>query len=214
LPQEELTALLSVATHQQFSEYSVIVHQQHPAEQLFLLTSGRGRHFVLSGDGRKIPLHWVTAGQIVGGAAILSTPCLYLASTEVLSDSCVLVWDRQTIRDVVCRFPILLDNALSIAVIEHIEGLIAANSLSSTEMGRIAQMLISLASGIGSVNPDGIEIPFRNEDLAVGADVTLLTLIRTLDGWEREGVLTKGQDRILLRRPELLLARGNPQLAS
>lgn len=29
-------------------------------------------------------MHWITAGQIVGGAAILSTPCLYLANTELL----------------------------------------------------------------------------------------------------------------------------------
>ena len=160
-------------------------------------------------------MHWVTAGQIVGGAAILSAPCLYLASTELLSDGCALVWERQTIRDFVSRFPILLDNALSIAITEHIEGLIAANvSLSSDETGRIAQVLISLACGIGSVGPDGIEIPLGNEDLALGADVTPLTLIRTLDGWEREGVLTKGRGKIVLQRPELLLTTRNPQLAS
>ena len=76
-------------------------------------------------------MHLITAGQIVGGAAILSTPCLYLASTELLSDGCAPAWERQTIREFVSRFPILLDNALSISIIEHIEELIAANILST-----------------------------------------------------------------------------------
>jgi CRP-like cAMP-binding protein len=210
-----IKALLSVATHQQFSESSVIIHQEEPAERLFLLTSGRGRQFVLTSDGRKIPMHLVTAGQIVGGAAILSTPCLYLLSTELLSDGCALVWERQTIREFVSRFPILLDNALSIAKTEHIEELIAANiSVNSDEAGRIAQLLISLASGIGRVSPDGIEIQVRSDDLAVGTSVNEFMVSQILEGWEREGVLTQGPGKIVLRRPELLITKGNPQLPS
>ena len=210
-----IKALLSVATHQQFSESSVIIHQEEPAERLFLLTSGRGRQFVLTSDGRKIPMHLVTAGQIVGGAAILSTPCLYLASTELLSDSCALVWERQSIREFVSRFPILLENALSIAITEHIESLIAANiSVNSDETGRIAQLLISLASGIGRVSPDGIEIHVRNDELAVGATVNEFTVSLILERWEREGVLKQGPGKIVLQRPELLITRGSPQLLS
>jgi CRP-like cAMP-binding protein len=215
LPEDELKSLLSVATHRQFSEFSMIVHQEDPAERLFLLTSGQGRHFVLTSDGRKIPMHWVTAGQIIGGAAILSTPCLYLASTELLSEGCALAWDRQTIREFVSRFPILLDNALSISITEHIEELVAANiSVNSGESARIAQMLISLASGIGRVSSEGIDIHIGNDDLALGASVTEYTVSLTLEGWEREGVLTQGPGKIVLRRPELLITRGSPHLPS
>jgi CRP-like cAMP-binding protein len=115
----------------------------------------------------------------------------------------------------VSRFPILLDNALSISITEHIEELIAANiSVNSDETARIAQMLISLASGIGRVSSEGIEIYVRNDDLAVGASVTEFTVSLTLEGWEREGVLTQGPGKIVLRRPELLITKGNPQLPS
>jgi CRP-like cAMP-binding protein len=169
----------------------------------------------MTSDGRKIPMHLVTAGQIVGGAAILSTPCPYLASTELLSDACALAWDRQTIREFVSRLPILLDNALSISITEHIEELVAANiSVNSDETARIAQVLISLASGIGRVSSEGIEIHVRNDDLAVGASVNEFTVSLTLEGWEREGVLTQGPGKIVLRRPELLITKGNPQLPS
>jgi CRP-like cAMP-binding protein len=61
----------------------VVINQEDAAERFFLLTSGHGRQFVITGDGKKILLLWLTAGQIFGGAAILSTPSQYLASTEL-----------------------------------------------------------------------------------------------------------------------------------
>jgi CRP-like cAMP-binding protein len=185
----------------------VVIHQEDQAERLFLLTSGRGRHFVLTSRGQKILLHWLTAGQVFGGAAILSTPSQYLASVELLADSCVLVWDRTIIREFAARHPRLLDNALSIAVTEHIAWLVSAKVFLSSDdaQGRIAQMLISLACGIGEAGPDGVEVRIGNEDLASWANVTPFTVSRALKVWEREGVLIKGRGKVLLRRPELLM---------
>ncbi|HET6205250.1 MAG TPA: Crp/Fnr family transcriptional regulator [Terracidiphilus sp.] len=207
LATSELNAVLSVATHRRFLESSVIVHEQDPAERLFLLTSGRGRHFVLTGNGRKVLLHWLTAGQIFGGAAMISTPSNYLASTEVLSDSCALVWDRETMRELVSRIPTLLDNALSIAVTEHIAWLVGAKISLSTDdaQSRIAHLLISLACGIGKSGAEGIEVPVGNEDLAAAANVTPFTISRSLSKWQKEGILRKGRNKVILRQPELLL---------
>jgi CRP-like cAMP-binding protein len=203
----ELDAVLSEASHRRYAESSVITHEEDPAERLFLLTSGRGRYFVLTGDGRKILLHWLTVGQIFGGAAILSSPSRYFASTEVVSASCALVWDRKTFRQLVTRIQKLLDNAFSIAVTEHIAWLVGAKvSLSSDNaQSRVAQLLLSLGSGIGKNSPDGIEIPVGNEDLASGASVTAFTVSRIMSKWQREGILRKGRGRIILRQPGLLV---------
>jgi CRP/FNR family transcriptional regulator, nitrogen oxide reductase regulator len=207
LANSELNAILSVATHRRFLESSVIVHEQDPAERLFLLTSGRGRHFVLTRNGRKVLLLWLTPGQIFGAAAMISTPSKYLASTEVLSESCALVWDRETIRELVSRIPALLDNAFSIAATEHIAWLVGAKISLSTEdaQSRIAHLLVSLACGIGKSGPEGIEIPIGNEDLAAAANVTPFTISRTLSKWQQEGILRKGRNKVILRQPELLL---------
>jgi CRP-like cAMP-binding protein len=207
LTTDELNSILSVATQRYFPQSSVIVHQDDPADRLFLLTKGQGRQFVVTRDGRKIILHWLTAGQFSGGVTILSAPSQYLASTEVLADSCALVWDRKTLREFVSRFPILLDNALSIAATEHYAWSISARvSLSSDDaVGRIAHLLVSLACGIGRIGPDGVEIQVGNDDLAAGANVTPFTVSRTLGEWQRNGILTKGRGKLLLRRPELLM---------
>lgn len=205
LPKAELDSVLSAAKHRQFRA-SVIIHHGEPAERCFLLLSGGGRQFVTTNEGRKILLYWLTAGQLFGGAAMLSTPMQYFASTELLSDSCALVWDRQTIRELVSRYPQLLDNALSIAATEHIAWLISAQiSLSSNDArGRIANLLASLACGIGKTTSDGIELKITNEDLSAGANVTPFTVSRALSEWQRAGVLTKGRGTVLLRKPFLL----------
>ena len=188
----------------------MIINQEDPAERFFLLTSGHGRHFVITSEGRKILLHWLSAGQIFGGAAILSTPYQYLACTEVLTDSCALVWERQTIRQLATTFPVLFDNLLSIAVTESIAWSTAAHvSLSADDaQGRVAHLLVSLASAIGKAIRAGVELRVLNEDLAEGANVTPFTVSRCLTEWQRAGILTKRRGKILLRKPELLLAAG------
>lgn len=204
----ELNSVLSAAKHRQFMASSVIINQDDSAERLFLLTSGHGRQFVITSDGRKILLQWLTTGQLFGGAAILSTPAQYLACTELQSEGCALVWERRTIREFVFRYPVLLDNALSIAVTENIAWSTAAHiSLSSDDAhGRVARLLISLTSAIGRPTPEGVEMKISNEDLAEGANVTPFTVSRCLTGWQRSGILTKRRNKILLRKPELLLA--------
>jgi CRP/FNR family transcriptional regulator, nitrogen oxide reductase regulator len=191
LPKAALDSVLSVAKHRHFRACSVVIGEEDPAERLFLLTSGHGRHFVITSDGRKILLHWLTAGQIFGGAALLSIPSQYLANTEVLSDSCALAWERQTIRELATKFPALLDNTLSIAVTENIAWSTAAHvSLTSDDAhGRVAHLLVSLASAIGEATRDGVEMRVMNEDLAEGANVTPFTVSPCLRDWERAGIL-------------------------
>jgi CRP/FNR family transcriptional regulator, nitrogen oxide reductase regulator len=208
LSKAELDSVLSLAKHRQFRASSVIINQEDPAERFFLLTSGQGRHFVITSEGRKILLNWLTPGQIFGGAAILSTPFQYLASTEVVADSCALVWERQAIREMMASSPRLLDNAFSIAVTENIAWAIAAHvSLSADDArGRVAHLLVSLASAIGEATHAGVDLRVLNEDLAEGANVTPFTVSRCLRDWEHAGLVAKRRGGILLRRPELLLA--------
>ena len=207
LPKAELDRVLSFAKHQQFRASSVTIKQDDPAERFFLLTSGQGRHFVITSEGRKILLNWLTPGQPFGGAALLSTPFQYLASTEVVVDSCALVWERQTIREIMSNCPALLDNALSIAVTENVAWLIAGHvSLNAHAQGRVAHLLVSLASAIGKVTHNGVDLRVLNEDLAAGANVTPFTVSRCLRDWEQAGLVAKRRGGILLRRPELLLA--------
>ena len=111
----EVKAMLVAAKQRPYLANSVVTNQDHPADHMFLLLDGRGRHFYITPDGQKTLLLWLPPGEIFGGAAFLSKPVHYLVSTETVMDSCVLVWDRATIRELATQYPRLLENALLIA---------------------------------------------------------------------------------------------------
>jgi CRP/FNR family transcriptional regulator, nitrogen oxide reductase regulator len=191
-----------------FSANSVVVNQEDTADRLYLLTNGRGRHFYITEEGRKILLHSLTPGDIFGSAALLSTPSHYLVSIEMQQDSWLLIWDRATIRRLAARFPRLLDNVLEIAAYRYLSWYVAAHAAltCSTARQRLANALASLADGTGHKIRDGIELQVSNEDLANTANITPFTASRLLNEWQRSGALSKTRGRILLRSPERLFS--------
>jgi CRP-like cAMP-binding protein len=107
--------ILACATQCRFAAKSVVTSEGRPADRLFLLTNGFARHFYITEEGKKFFLEWLWPGVLFGARTILSTRSSYLTSTEMVTDSSVLVWDRTTIRGLVARYPSLLENALLIA---------------------------------------------------------------------------------------------------
>ena len=69
---------------------------------------------------------------------------------------------------------------------------------------KLWQVLLDLKSTIGRITPHGVELEIKNEDLAGMARVNFSTASRLLNQWQREGVLTKGRGKIVLRASELL----------
>ncbi|UWZ82995.1 Crp/Fnr family transcriptional regulator [Occallatibacter riparius] len=206
LGRSALAEILARARHQRFTGASVVINEGDAAEHLYLLTSGQGAHSVITRDGRKILVYWLTAGQVFGGMAMLSSPSPYVASTEMHTPGCGLVWNRQTIREFAMRYPIILDNALSIAATEHCAWQLSARISIGTEEAsvRVARLLVSLACGIGKSVPGGVEILVANEDLAGATAVTPYTVSRLTAEWQRAGIIIKKRGRIILRRPEQL----------
>jgi CRP/FNR family transcriptional regulator, nitrogen oxide reductase regulator len=100
----------------------------------------------------------------------------------------------------------MLDNALSIAATEAAAWLISALlSLSSDDArGRLANLLVGLAVGIGTIVADGVELKVTNEDLAAGANVTPFTVSRLMGEWQRSGIVAKRRGKVVLRKPESL----------
>lgn len=203
LAQAEINTIVSAAKQRRYLANSVIVNQGHPADYLFLLTSGRARYFYITPDGRKTILFWLPPGEIFGGAALLFQPSDYLLSTEAVKPSSVLVWNRVTIRALVARHPRLADNALW-TMFDYLVAYRAIHLSMTCDSARqrLARVLADLATGIGQKVPGGIQLDVRNEELANEANVTTFTASRMLSEWQRQGVLRKSRGKILLRSPE------------
>ena len=206
LTPSELEPVIQAAMQIKAEAASIITNQDDSAERLFLLLTGCARYFLLTDKGKKVILHWIRPGQTFGTTALMSTPGRYILSTETVRTSSMLAWDRATIRRLATRYARLLDNAFSESV-RYLTVYRAAHMalVSDTASRRLAQVLISLATGIGQNAEGGVELKIRNEELANQANVTLFTASRLLNRWQRAGVLSKGRGKIVLRSPELLL---------
>jgi len=212
----ERHAILSTASYRQFTRDSVIVNQGDPADRLFLLIKGSARFFFLTPDGKKVYLHWLARGEIFGGASLLTDPATFLVSTEVSAGSQVLVWMRDVVHSLATIYPRLSENALSIANDFLVWFLASHLSLiCNTARERLANVLVSLADGIGQQCPGGVRIDVTNEQLANTANITVFTASRLLREFQRSGAIMKSRGNILVCNPQRLFPKnGNLQIAT
>ena len=182
-------------------------HQGAPASELFLITTGRARYFSTGPDGQKMLLAWMTPGEIIGGAALLSAPAAYRVSAEAVGDTSVLVWSREVIRALIERYPRISENAFTFAF-DYLDWYVAAHTalICHTARQRLAGVLLSLAPRLGRAVPGGIEFDATNEELASAANITPFTTSRLLNEWQRQGAVEKRRGKIVLLAPDRLVA--------
>jgi CRP/FNR family transcriptional regulator, nitrogen oxide reductase regulator len=199
----DLAVILGAATLRRFQAHSLIANEGHAADKLFLMIEGRARTFTTTRKGEKVVLLWIATGETSGGRALLSEPMEYLVSTETVTDSLVLVWNRSAILPLTKQYPRLLENALRIAS-DYVEAYRELHLAATyhTASQRVARVLDSLAKGIGRRTVEGIELNVSNEELANEANVTIFTVSRLLSEWQRKGLLVKSRGRIVIRLPE------------
>ncbi len=192
--------ILAAATRRRFFANSVITSQGHSADHFFLLTKGLVRAFFVTEEGRKLLFQWLGPGDQFGDRTVLSDHCSYLFSTEAVTDSSVLVWDRPTIRDLVVRYPRLLENALSTAS-DYVDWHLASHIglACHTSRQRVAHVLVTLARTIGTEVAGGTALQITNEELANAANVTPFTVSRLMSKWQRDRALVKRRGKVLLR---------------
>jgi CRP-like cAMP-binding protein len=86
----EVRAVLGAATKKRFAANSLVVSEGDPAEHLFLMLDGGARHYTMSPQGKKIVVLWIRPGELIGGAALLSSPRAYVLSSEAVTSCTAL----------------------------------------------------------------------------------------------------------------------------
>jgi CRP/FNR family transcriptional regulator, nitrogen oxide reductase regulator len=208
LAPRDVSAILGAASQHRLSANTIVFHQGHPAANLHVLLEGRGRHFYTTPEGQKMLLPWIVPGDVFGVAALLPDRTSYLVSTETVTDSSVLQWERNLVRGLAERHPRMLANAFAIAA-DHMQWALDSHVglICHSARERLAQTLVNFAHDIGASGKDGIELSLTNEDLADAASVTRFTASRLMSEWHRRGVLVKSRGKVLLRTPEKLFAQ-------
>jgi CRP/FNR family transcriptional regulator, nitrogen oxide reductase regulator len=206
LAPNEMDVILAAATLRRVQANAVVLREEDEADELFLILEGRARHFTMTPEGKKIVVMWLHPGDTYGGRAMLSKrPMSNLLSTETVEESSALTWKHEVIVSLGKRYPRLMENALSIAsdyLSLYRDLHITASYGKASE--RVEWVLQKLVRDIGRKADDLIELKISNEEVANEANVTIFTVSRLLNEWQRQGLLVKGRGKIMIRSQKKL----------
>ncbi len=204
----QVRAVLQAARSRKVVRDSFLFQQGDPATTLYLLLTGRMRILQVTPDGQQVLLRVVTPGELCGSVGLLENT-VYPTSARAVEECTALGWDIATMARLMERFPPLALNALRL-----LANLLQNQQDSYRELAterverRVARALLRLTRQTGRRVERGvlIDFPLSREDLAEMTGATLFTVSRILSGWERQGVIESGRQRILIRRPHSLVA--------
>jgi len=183
--------------------------QGDPATHAYVLTAGRVKMVQITPNGQQITLRIMTPGQTYGGIALLNPQAGYPATAQAVEDSRALAWNTSDLRELVKKDP-----SISLNVMELMHGYISELQerqkalVTDRVEQRIARILLKLAAQSGKKIEQGvlIDLPLTRQDIAEMSGTTLFTVSRTLNEWERGGLLEIGRERVVIREPHGLVS--------
>ena len=202
----ELDAVLAEARSARYPKNSAVFEQGEEAHSFFVLLHGHVRASKTTPAGQQVVVRYVTPGESFGVAKAIGLS-KYPATATAVDDSVALVWPSSAWPRLVAQHPTLATNTLQTVGSRLQETHTRVVEMSTQQVERrVAHALLRLAKQAGRKVADGIEIdfPISRQDIAEMTGTTLHTVSRTLSGWESQGLIESGRQRITLVDPHKL----------
>jgi len=199
----ELEEILREARSARHPRNSAIFAQGEEAHSFFLLLHGHVRAAKTTPTGEQIVVRYVAPGETFGLAMAIGL-AQYPATATAVDDSVVLAWPTGAWPRLVQKFPALATNTLQTVGTRLQESHTRVLEMSTQQVEqRVAHALLRLAKQSGRKLDHGVEIdfPISRQDIAQMTGTTLHTVSRILSGWESQGLVESGRQRIVLREP-------------
>jgi CRP-like cAMP-binding protein len=182
--------------------------QGDPATHSYVLLNGRVKMLQYTPNGHQIILRMITPGQTFAGIALLRPEAGYPASAQCVEDSQAAAWSTQDLRRLAAAEP-----SISLNTMQLMHGyILELQSRQQALVGgrveqRVAIILLKLAAQCGKKDAAGmlIDLPLTRQDIAEMSGTTLFTVSRTLNEWERQGLLKIGRERVVICEPHSLV---------
>ena len=208
LPPDALSRIVALGHPKQLLASEFFFNEGEPADAFFVLTGGRVKLTQLTPEGHQIVLRLIGPGEAFGGVGAFGEPT-YPISAEAVEPSTALAWTSSTMRRLLESESALALNALQF-VSDRLHDLQRRYRQAMTERveRRVARVLLRLIHDAGRRVDAGVEIdfPVSRQDIAEMTGTTLYTVSRLLSAWEERGIVRTGRQRIMLARPQVLLA--------
>jgi CRP/FNR family transcriptional regulator, nitrogen oxide reductase regulator len=200
--------VLACAVERSMEEGGYYFMQGDPATHAYVLGQGRVKMVQLTPSGQQIMLRMMTPGQTFGGIAMLNPKSGYPATAQAVENSTALAWDTDSLRQLSEHEPHLSLNIMQLmhGYITELQTRQQALVTARVEQ-RIARTLLKLAAQSGKQVEEGvlIDMPLTRQDVAEMSGTTLFTVSRTLNEWERDGLLKIGRERVIVCDPHGLV---------
>jgi CRP-like cAMP-binding protein len=207
LSKTDLASVLEKGYIHQLDDGEYFFHQEDPANRIYVLFEGKAKLSQLTPEGDQIILGYIGLGQSFGVIALLKD-MTYPVSAQAVLQCKALVWDRETLHQLVERNPKIALNTLHILAtqIRNFQQKIRELSTQRVER-RIARTLLRLAQQTGVKTEVGvlIDLPLARQDLAEMTGTTLYTVSRTLKKWEKQGLIQSGRETVIILFPHGLV---------
>jgi CRP/FNR family transcriptional regulator, nitrogen oxide reductase regulator len=203
---DELGEILREARSVRFPKNSAIFEQGEGAHSFFVLLHGHVRASKTTPAGEQVVVRYVAAGETFGVAMAIGLQH-YPATATAVDDSVALAWPSAAWPRLMAKFPALASNTLQTvgSRLQETHTRVVEMSTQQVEQ-RVAHALLRLAKQSGRKVEHGVEIdfPISRQDIAQMTGTTLHTVSRILSGWEQQGLIEGGRQRIVLREPHKL----------
>jgi CRP-like cAMP-binding protein len=199
---------LALGVQRSVEEDGYFFMQGDPATHAYVLLSGRVKMLQITPNGQQITLRIMTPGQTYGGVALLNPSDGYPATAQAMENSTALAWSTAQLRELAVQEPSISMNTMQLmhGYITELQERQQALVSERAEQ-RIARVLLKLAAQSGKKVEEGvlIDMPLTRQDVAEMSGTTLFTVSRTLNEWEREGLLKIGRERVVIVEPHALV---------
>jgi CRP-like cAMP-binding protein len=206
LADEDLQAVLGSAQTRRVPKKEAVFSQGGTADEFFVLLHGHLKVVQTGPDGRQVIVRIVNPGELFGVAIALGRRD-YPASAIAMEESIALVWPSSAWARIVERAPRLAINALQTIGQRVQEAHVQVREVSTDEVERrVAHLLLRIAKVSGQ-RPGGaadIEFPITRQDIAEMTGTTLFTVSRVISGWEQQGLIESGREKIAVKQPARL----------
>ena len=201
LEDEDLESLISVATRRKYPKEGVIFFEHDVGDALFMIVSGRVKVTILSDDGREIILAMLSDGDFFGEMSLLDNEPRS-ATAIALQETEMVVLHQRDFLSIVEKRPRVLINLLSVLSSRLRKANQQIGNLALHDVyGRVARILLEMASENGNRQPDG-RVSFRrptHQEIANMIGATRETVSRMISDLHRQGYIEISGKNVIIQ---------------
>lgn len=197
----DLDVFLDHALVRRVAQGEAVFKQGQQADSFFLLLNGRLKVTQVTGDGQQVIVRVVHPGELFGFAVALQRPD-YPGTALAVMDSDILVWPSELWAQLIEYNGRVAVSAIQTMGKQLEEAHTRIREMSTQEVERrVAHAILRLSLQAGRCEEGRIEIafPISRQDIAEMTGTTLHTVSRILSGWEAQGLVECGRQKVIVR---------------